>query len=395
MWMPKTESEIIQAVQSGSLEESAIFDAKEELTSKNNEIAKDIAAMANDGGVIIYGIGEDEHGRVTKLTPIPLKGQPERINEIVRSSISERPEIQISGIPTEADPALGYLVVFIPPSERAPHMVVVKNDHRFYGRTATGNAILSEGEVSRLYARRLQKEIDREKLIEAEINASPLEPDENFAYLFLFARPVFAKENFFDPASSDGINLQRIINELVQQVSNNSIFKQNYVPYFKPPPRWMHRAEGFWGQMDYPSSDILKAPRHTLNLQIDFDGSGHLFCGSAAFREPQGTLSVFPEIIAGLTVRFVTFMARLYEKANYFGMVDVGIALTGVKGSVVNLHDYEIQPSYPPYDRDDYKKSRRFSALQMLEDPISPSKYLVVPFMNAISQGRIDPFQQK
>jgi len=181
----------------------------------------------------------------------------------------------------------------------------------------------------------------------------------------------------------------------VQQVSKDSIFKQNYVPDFKPPPRWMHRAEGFWGQMDYPSSDILKAPKRTLILQIDFDGSGHLFCGRAADREPQGTLSVFPEIIAGLTIRFVTFMARLYEKANYISMVDVGIVLTGLKGSVVNLHDYEMQPSYPPYDRDDYKKSSRFTALQMLEDPMHSSKYLVVPFMKAISQDRIDPFKQK
>lgn len=53
MWIPKTEKEIVQAVSCGSLEETITFDAKRELPTKNAEIAKDVAAMANDGGVII------------------------------------------------------------------------------------------------------------------------------------------------------------------------------------------------------------------------------------------------------------------------------------------------------------------------------------------------------
>ena len=49
MWIPKNEQEIVDAVTSGLLEESPIFDVKRELPAKNAEIAKDIAAMANDG----------------------------------------------------------------------------------------------------------------------------------------------------------------------------------------------------------------------------------------------------------------------------------------------------------------------------------------------------------
>ncbi len=74
MWIPKSEEEIVNAVNSDALEESAIFDAKVELPSKNIEIAKDIAAMSNDGGVIIYGIGEDENGRLRNLGASRSKG---------------------------------------------------------------------------------------------------------------------------------------------------------------------------------------------------------------------------------------------------------------------------------------------------------------------------------
>ena len=124
MWIPETEEEIVRAVNSGGLTESAIFDAKQDL-SANREIAKDICAMTVNGGSIIYGIGEDEHGHLTVLNPIDVAGQKERIASIVQTSISEPPEVRIVLIPTEADPSKGYLVVGVPPSPRAPHMVIV------------------------------------------------------------------------------------------------------------------------------------------------------------------------------------------------------------------------------------------------------------------------------
>lgn len=391
MWLPKTEAEIVNVINSGALEESDSFDAKEEL-SKNQEIAKDVAAMANNGGVILYGIGEDERGRVTRLTPILLQGLAERVDAIVRSSIAEPPVIHVSTIPTETDPNVGYLVVFVPPSERAPHMVVVKGDHRFYGRTATGNYPLSEGEVARLYARRQQIEVNREKLIELEIAASPLEPDENYVYLFLFARPVFAKEGFFDSLLNDEAGLQKVFGDLVREVSKGDVFPQNFQPDFTPPPSWKRRTEGLCGAMGYPSGDKTEIPKRTLNLQVDFDGTGHLFCGRAGDRYSPEEFSVFPEIIAGLTVRFMNFMGKLYERSAYIGMVDFGLALTGLKGSVPFTNNFRLHYSRVPYDRSEYKKTGRFSAIQLLEDPISPSKYLVMPFVNAISQGWIDPF---
>lgn len=394
MWLPKTEAEIVNVINSGGLEESDTFDAKEGL-SKNQEIAKDVAAMANNGGVIIYGLGEDEHGRVTRLTPIPLKGVAERVDAIVRSSIAEPPVIHIHPISTEADSAVGYLVVFVPPSERAPHMVVVKGEHRYYGRTAKGNYPLPEGEVARLYARRQQSEVNREKLIEAEINSSPLEPNENFAYLFLFARPVFAREGFFGSLLDDEGAFRRMLDDLVVEVGHENVFPRLFEPDFNSPPGWKHRAEGLWGAMGYPSEDKSEAPRDTLNLQIDFDGTGHLFCGRAGERRFTGDLVIILEIVAGLTVRFLTYTGKLYEKTAYCGMVDIGLALTGLKGSIPFTNHLILRYSRVPYDRSEYQKSGRFSALELLKDPVRPSKYLVMPFVKAISQGLIDPFSRR
>ncbi len=54
MWTPSSEDEIISVVAAGNLIETSIFDAKRELPSNSRELAKDVAAMANDGGVILY-----------------------------------------------------------------------------------------------------------------------------------------------------------------------------------------------------------------------------------------------------------------------------------------------------------------------------------------------------
>jgi hypothetical protein len=245
------------------------------------------------------------------------------------------------------------------------------------------------------YARRQQTEVNREKLLDKEISNAPLEPNENFAYLFLYARPVFAKEGLLNSIFDDETNFPKTLNELIQRVCNGEIYPRSYQPDFNPPANWKHRAEGVWGQMDYPTSDVSLIPRHTLNLQVDFDGSGHLFCGRAGDRYSPEDFSVFLEIIAGLTIRFVNFMGRLYERASYIGMIDIGLAMTGLKGSVVHTNNLRLHFTRIPYDRPDYRRSGRFSAIQMLEDPLSPAKYLTTPFVKAISQGWIDPFSQR
>jgi len=184
--------------------------------------------MANNGGVIIYGIGEDENGRVSRLTPISLAGQAEKIDAIVRTVIAEPPVIHISAIPTKENSAIGYLIVNIPPSERAPHMVSVKGDHRFYGRTATGNFPLSEKETWRGYmpggnSRKLTENsclIQKSKLPHWSRMRTML--------TCFCLRAIFAKADFFGSMLDNESNFKTILNELVQQVCTAMIYKHDF-----------------------------------------------------------------------------------------------------------------------------------------------------------------------
>ena len=62
MWTPTSEQDILSAVDAGDLIETATFDAKASLPTKDKskDLAIDVAAMATDSGSLLYGLGEDE-----------------------------------------------------------------------------------------------------------------------------------------------------------------------------------------------------------------------------------------------------------------------------------------------------------------------------------------------
>ncbi len=71
MWIPRTAGEIEARALAGDLTETATFEGKRELPSsgKSRDLAIDVAALANEGGVIIYGIGEDERKLCWPFSP--------------------------------------------------------------------------------------------------------------------------------------------------------------------------------------------------------------------------------------------------------------------------------------------------------------------------------------
>jgi hypothetical protein len=95
MWVPATADEVEAAARVGNLAETHTFDGKRQLPvqGKNASLAEDVCAMTVDGGVIIYGLGEDKNKRLTVCAPFELAGTRERIDQVSQTGISEPPEI--------------------------------------------------------------------------------------------------------------------------------------------------------------------------------------------------------------------------------------------------------------------------------------------------------------
>ncbi len=392
MWIPKTEKEIIDTVTSGILHETAIFDAKLKLPQKSIEIAKDVAAMANDGGVIIFGIGEDINKQLTILNPIDLANESEKIDAIVRSCISEPPQIAISSIQTEKDKSLGYIVVTVPPSPRAPHMVVVNGENRYYGRSATGNILLNEGEVARLYLRREKIETDLDKLIFNEINLSPYPPDENLAYLFFVSEPVYNKERFFGGDVEIVSSVKEEVISAIKKSNEKLLDDSNY--FFQQVHTWKHLPQGILGEIGVESNKTERRAKSVLNIQVDFDGRIHFFYGRAGDKI-NCEKKIFCETIVGLVKQFICVVSTLYQNANYSGLVSIGLAITGLKNSTLYTKNIFLMENLIPYSQDVYSKAGRFLQQSLVETPEIVAKKLVALFVDSISQGNLNLFKEK
>jgi hypothetical protein len=146
MWVPRAYAEIDQAI--GSAEETTQLDFKQEL-GKSRDIAKDIASMTIDGGVLVYGVKE-KNGVAVAITPVPLSGTVERIQQIADSAVHPPPAIETEAVKANPGDGEGVVVVVVAASPLAPHMA---ND-RYPARSGTTTRYLAELEIERLYEQR-------------------------------------------------------------------------------------------------------------------------------------------------------------------------------------------------------------------------------------------------
>jgi hypothetical protein len=320
MWIPTSEREILAAIAAGSLIETASFDAKVALPAKgrSKDIAVDVAAMANDGGTLLYGVGEDEDGRLTIPKPFSLAGARERVDQIVHTCISEPPAIEVYSVPTDDDPGLGYLVVGIPPSPRAPHVVKVGGDNRYYGRGATDNMRLSEGDVARLYERRQRWELDSDDMLDEAIESAPIRPHDDYGFLHLIARSVVPDEELLDKARGDQ-HAAQFLDRLFSVALSPEVFSTPLSPDLHDRNNYERSADGWVTSQGLDENERpYRGPGNVLTFEISLEGSGHLFCGRAAQRDERGLL-IFEAIVAGLTTRFLAVLGGLYAAGGYLG----------------------------------------------------------------------------
>ena len=174
--MPRfnSEADLQQAADSGLLEENHYLDIKRQLDpgpKTNRELARDLASFAVDGGDLV--IGMDEEVSPPALSPVPLAGLAERIEQVALSVVDEPLNVRTQEIGATSGSEYGYVIVNMPPSARAPHMV----DHVYYGRNDKTKYPLSAPEVARLHERRKRWERDGLDLLDEFVLNDPTDSE--------------------------------------------------------------------------------------------------------------------------------------------------------------------------------------------------------------------------
>lgn len=145
------------------IEESIYLDFKEanaldKSDSKKKDVSKDVSAFANsDGGIIVYGIKEQNH-KAHSLSYIDGEiFTKEWLEQLINSTIQRRiSDIKIYPIRHDYKIQQTIYIVKIPKSLDAPHL---SKDKRFYKRFNFESAPMEEYEIRQLYGRKSKSKL--------------------------------------------------------------------------------------------------------------------------------------------------------------------------------------------------------------------------------------------
>ncbi len=153
----------VQSLIHNQIEESIHLDFKagdalSKQPLKKKELSKDIASFANsDGGIIIYGLNEDNHVAKSFSFIDGAEFNKEWLEQIINTTINRRIDgIVIHPIRKENDLSKTIYIVKIPRSIDAPHQ---SQDKRFYKRFNFESVMMEEYEIRQLYGRKIKSKL--------------------------------------------------------------------------------------------------------------------------------------------------------------------------------------------------------------------------------------------
>lgn len=145
--------EVVSAAQAGVLDETQWVELKQDVPasskSANLELAKDLASLSVDGGLLVIGVADADR-KAGDVVGARLQGLETRIDQVAGGQITPPLSVTIVRVDHVDNDERGVLLVGVPASQDAPHMV----DGAYWARGATGKRRLSDPEVRRLLTAR-------------------------------------------------------------------------------------------------------------------------------------------------------------------------------------------------------------------------------------------------
>ncbi|WP_232840026.1 AlbA family DNA-binding domain-containing protein [Nocardia aurea] len=397
-WTPRSEDELRTAVAGNLLVEDHYRDLKRTVDpgrSANKKIACDIAAFALDGGTIIIGVDEGDLAKGTSpsLSPVELKGLPERIESIATTAVHEPVRIATTVIVADGQPGHGYLLVHIPQSPRAPHMV----DGRYYGRGNVENRVLPHEEVLRWHQLRLagQKDV----LAETRSALEGLGPRKGRdSIVVILAEPLGAPDDLLVPLIESNA-WQRPVLDLMQAVARPE--HRECSPNLVDAHGFGRRANGV-----AITTGMYNGRRWEGDggaAEIAFHENGTLLLASerpvftAQFQNvnprPPDTEVVFESLIINHTDLLIRLAAVVGQQYGFTGTWRFGLIITGLRGARSYTRSaHRHGPEGEPYTADNYERATGATLLDLTDRPRAVVKSLLATLLRGLGAYREQEF---
>jgi hypothetical protein len=379
VWRPTTLAQVETAINNGLVEETHFLDLKRELkpgASANKDIAKDIAAFAIDGGLILIGVDE---GPPLSINPIPLNGLAERVEQIGLMAVSQPVSVTATLLRTANDPSLGVLAVGIPASPSAPHMA----DGRYYARGDKTNIVLSDQAVLRHHERRFAS---RTNLVTDALSILERTAPEHESLLLVVAEPLSSVTDFLEDLSAHA-DWNNEVRELVASAVTNR--QHGYSPSLAVPLRTERRPNG----VALTTGDPIRAGRRH-NAEVSFNESGRIVLISERPTDTRAFRNVSPQppdlkvMLEGLIVGNVELVARLAaqvgKKYGYYGAWRIAAVVPGLEGATsVALVDPWGDPG-PIYAEATYGRAAEATFAELEAEPEKVTARLVLRLLRSL-----------
>jgi hypothetical protein len=377
-WPPRTEEQLQRAADDGLLVESHTLYLKRQLGSDNKKTAADLAAFSVDGGIIIVGVDETEPPTLNALN---LKGLGERVEQIGLSTVDEPVQVTTYDIGSAADPTVGYLVVEVPVSGRAPHMV----DGRYYSRGDKTNIVLSDAEVMRWHDRKIKEQNDLSDEARDELERLRNDSPQPITTLLIIAKPLGARRDLL-MALSTSTSWRADVADLLHSAS---VGCHSPASTLREPTHIDRHPDGIIAVADLtPQTDAAGSKRAEM---IFDESSGQLTLMSGGLiRAVPGSSPALRGVAEPLLLGHTEFIVRLAGIVSAYGFSGswrfaIAANMLGKTRSYTlsTSNDYDDQP--PAYNRFGYERAYTASLAEITASPQVVVRELVAPLLRSLS----------
>lgn len=254
--------EVISAAQAGVLDETQWVELKQDVPasskSANLELAKDLASLSVDGGLLVIGVADADR-KAGDVVGARLQGLETRIDQVANGQITPPLSVTITRVDHPDDAERGVLLVGAPASPDAPHMV----DGAYWGRGATGKRRLSDPEVRRLLMTRQAQTAGFETRLRDMAETFELPARERRkGHVYLLAEPLAPVHA--QPSNGHDEHLLELLNSSIR-----------FRPQFAPTIDWLtyRRADpdGI-AATSFPPAEPLEKDLYALRALVADDG---------------------------------------------------------------------------------------------------------------------------
>lgn len=352
-----TLEEIRAAAEGGLLEENQWCELKEGIAPSckktNLELARDLASLSLDGGVLIFGIKD----KTFELVGCDITNLETRISQVA-ATVVQPPLSPIFNTPVELPNGKHVVVISVPASSTAPHMV----DNNYWGRSSDGKRKLHDQEVRRLIEANTNKQDRFKETFEAFVSQDPLknlisDSEPLNGHAFFMAEPQgHLRINNFEIES-----LRHLLAKITRRHNYTSMLKECHYPALDP--------NGI-GLRNFPEAFPQRYEKDFCQVTIRDNGVlTSTFGGVTRCRFPEKAEEdkrTFPGPVALFIAQSLELLALFSTQFGYHGEWRVAVELTSLSGAIRATNDIRYEPT--PYPLDNYKKAAVVQPVNWVED---------------------------